>query len=1087
MTSDPESTLFDFAASNRVPTNEEEEIVTELHAALGTTSVPLRLRRPPTPAPAPQCRRYMYAAMTFALVIAVASAGILALRDQAGTPPPTEVPEVVLGLASPDSDESKADTVTCEPGASIPIIQGVSTSPIDEVALLHTSDGDLILDCDGEQELLASDIDAVAPWAWPGVVSPWDGESLTYLNIFTGDSYETEDHSHLNTQRPLGVITSRSTNRLIIVPDSGSPTSAAILDLATMEAQPLRDSQGNSISLANIPAATSNYQGDCMVLAYSIHNTRLNSDYLGGFVVVDADGQTQTVNSLSLQMPPPREVATSPECDQIASVSYQGQQMEGITTISIQNVTDETSISIPLETPDMLTNLLWLKDGEGIIFGAGENLMLWEAPFDSTEPATLHEGIVIDDISLTRDPDVVTAIGMSYGGGPDSVPHRTLIIDTSTHDVTELEGNFIVRQRRLQPQEHNILLVQEAQGQLYDAATGENLGQIDGDIEMSQSFIHVARENFGSTEPAIVGSSPDDLWRVLDSDGLPMFEKIELPADHDFQGYPMISMSRDGWMYISPGWDWQTGWMKDLDDPTADWIEITFESDVNTVQFLNTEGIAVSSQTTPQTSPVAAEVCDFSGDIPLLAGVNESPLNRTSVIVTLGMELKVVCQEQERVLAEEVQIATPTQTPYVLLLMTQTGPMLLNVKTGESLHIQQPPIMAEQTLGMQTWDGWAMLPSTENPEGISLYLLDSFVEIPVMIGDNPIGIESIGGIAVGANDDVVALTITEDGNENSTAVSRLFIANLDGSSHTVEIPEFDSQIQMVISPDGSTVAIVSFEGEQHGGAKRISLLDTADGSLINEKQIGNDPRVIDINWLNDGSALLYTNDTGLHMLTEPDGEPTTILEGDNVQGLALTHDNNVVAIGHREALDAGGFQPVTTIINLETGEQQELVGRDLWSGSSMATRRSTLVLSDQYLVPNSDPTVYTVYDAVTGEALGEIEHTKQEQGFSHTSWGYNRDITAVAFGVNSVWKLTNEDAEPALISVDTPPVETDGTNAPVQITVSPQGMMTLRTYEPNSAWILLPGEDAWNEVKLPDPAESQGVNANIGIIPGSDE
>lgn len=409
------------------------------------------------------------------------------------------------------------------------------------------------------------------------------------------------------------------------------------------------------------------------------------------------------------------------------------------------------------------------------------------------------------------------------------------------------------------------------------------------------------------------------------------------------------------------------------------------------------------------------------------------------------------------------------------------------MKTAESLHIQQPPVMAEQTIGMQTWDGWALLPSTENSEGVSLYLLDTFVEIPVIVGDNAIGMESIGGIAVGANDDVVALAITEDGNENSKTVSRLFIANLDGSSHTVEIPEFDSEIQMVISPDGSTVAIVSFEGEQHGGAKRISLLDTANGSLINKKQIGTDPRFIDINWLNDGSALLYTNDTGLHMLAELDGEPTTILEGDNVQGLALTHDNSVVAIGHREALDSGGFQPVTTIINLETGEQQELVGRDLWSGSSMATRRSTLVLSDQYLVPNSDPTVYTVYDAVTGEALGEIEHTKQEQGFSHTSWGYNRDITAVAFGVNSVWKLTNEDAEPALISVDTPPVETDGTNAPVQITVSPQGMMTLRTYEPNSAWILLPGEDAWNEVKLPDPAESQGVNANIGIIPGSDE
>ena len=107
MTPDPESRLFDFAASNRIATNEEEEIVTELHAALGNSSVPLRLRRPPTVVPKPNWHRYMYAAVTVALVIAVATAGILVVREQAITPSPTEIPEVVLGLASPDQDESE--------------------------------------------------------------------------------------------------------------------------------------------------------------------------------------------------------------------------------------------------------------------------------------------------------------------------------------------------------------------------------------------------------------------------------------------------------------------------------------------------------------------------------------------------------------------------------------------------------------------------------------------------------------------------------------------------------------------------------------------------------------------------------------------------------------------------------------------------------------------------------------------------------------------------------------------------------------------------------------------------------------------
>lgn len=482
----------------------------------------------------------------------------------------------------------------------------------------------------------------------------------------------------------------------------------------------------------------------------------------------------------------------------------------------------------------------------------------------------------------------------------------------------------------------------------------------------------------------------------------------------------------------------------------------------------------------------AASACEFSGDVPLFVGTESSPIDETSVIVTLEQDLKVTCGDSETTLAQNVKAATPTQTPYVVLLITEAGPKLLNVSTGESLNIDHDFSETQQVIGMQTWEDWAILPSTAEPDGMSLYLLDSFTEIPVELNGEAIDQESITGMTVSAESDVFTLAITEEGEADSRALTGLFVANTDGSSHSVQPPAIVNPDQMVISPDGETIAIVSYEGSRTNGSKKLTLVSAADGTVINEIEIDDRPGFIDLNWLNDGSALLYTSSTGLYKLTDPTSEPELVLEGTEVNGLALTHDDQVISVSSRVPSDSGQFDSMTTIINLETGDETEVDGRDLFSGSSMATKRSTLLLVNPAVQTTSDPVTVTAVDAITGESLGEFQHTLPENGYFHTSWGFDRDINIVGFLPDSIYRLTDDEGNPAMIQVPEPPVESEGDPGALLLTISPDGIITLRMYDPNTAWILMPGDEDWTEVNLADPSESRGVNVSMGIILGDD-
>lgn len=1090
MTSDPESSLFDFAASNRAATNEEEKTVTDIHAALGTTGVPLRLRRPPVLTTAPPWRNYMYAAATIALALAIAFGGYFTTR-QDSPPSPTDVPEVVLGLAGQDSTATASET--CELGASIPVIKGVETSPVDGAALLLTPSGDLILDCAGEQDILATGIEQVQPQSWPGIVSTFDGETSTYLNIATGDSYESEDLTHINRQRSIGPITARSTTQLIIVPATGSPTDAAILDLATLEEEQLFDSNSNPIPIANIPATTSNERGDCIVLAYSVHNTRMNSDYLGGFVVFDADGETQNVNSLDLQMPVPREIATSPDCDQIASASFQGQQMEGTTTFTIQHINGNNSIVLPMETGDLLTEMLWLKSGEGIIFGAGENLMLWEAPFDSSEPITLHEGIVFDDISLTRDPDIVTAIGMSYGGGPDSVPQRTLIVDTSNQDVTELKGNYVLRQRRLQPQEHNVLLVQDSQGHAYDAVSGEPLGQMDGDVEMSQSFIQVPIQPLSSAQLGIVGTAPDDMWRILDSDGQPIFEKIDLPPDSQLQGHPMISMSHDGWVFISQGWDWQTGWMKDLDDPDAEWLEITFTGDVNTVDFLNTEGLTMNASGTPQSSPIASATCDLSGDIPFIAGLDESPVDEPTVLHTMDRSLVVDCNGVQTSLLEDVRVATPTHTPHVIHAITDEGDYFINIVTEQQLFIPDPADTSTSQIYMQPWGPWAVMRSSTDGTKASVYNLETMTETPIITHARVhLGIDEAASLQMHSDDERFVLAYTQESVPGSRYLNGFFIVEANGESKLVAIGLEAEPRELAVSPDGQLIATAAFQGSRGEGTTTITLFAPEDDTIVAQYELQTIDQHAEITWQHDGSGLLLRDTFNLYRIdAEHPGDGMEIIaEGQNLQDLVLTPDNDVVAINHAVHSQSSP-ELKTLIVHIPTGKVIEVDGHDLWANPYITSTRTTLVLEDSTTaqVPRrGQARTLTVVNAVTGETLGEIEFEPLEgTAFNNSSYGVgNGDITVMAFRPDSMWKIVDAQGNATLEQIAPPPIDGDATVEALTIVTSQDGHLSLRIHEDQmqfTAWLLEPGSEEWIQLDLPSLEEMLPV---IGFLRGDD-
>ena len=264
----------------------------------------------------------------------------------------------------------------------------------------------------------------------------------------------------------------------------------------------------------------------------------------------------------------------------------------------------------------------------------------------------------------------------------------------------------------------------------------------------------------------------------------------------------------------------------------------------------------------------------------------------------------------------------------------------------------------------------------------------------------------------------------------------------------------------------------------------VDRTDSVEAALAALRTAPFDIAVVDRR-LPDGDGLLFTDHNALYMVTAdgPQTEPKVLLESEGVSGLVLTRDPEVVAISHFS--DEKNRMPtsVTSLVNLETGDITMLQGRDSWAGSTLSAERSTLVLSNPLIAGPGESQSLQVVNAVTGELVGDIRYTNANRsGFSSSTWGVGSDITLVAFGTDSIWRLVDDEGNPKVIAVPAIPVEAEA----LSVSISPDGYLAALTYSPPSAWLMSPGSDEWMEINLATPEESEGVLPSVSFILGEE-
>lgn len=524
--------------------------------------------------------------------------------------------------------------------------------------------------------------------------------------------------------------------------------------------------------------------------------------------------------------------------------------------------------------------------------------------------------------------------------------------------------------------------------------------------------------------------------------------------------------------------------------------------------------LGLAGQTPGSSTPMAHTICTFSGDIPLVSGVNVSPLEEPTVIVTLEGDLKLVCDDNETLLAQGVMMATPSQTPYMLQAITAEASLLINIATGEQLRIPHDLGQSQQSIGLTMIGNWTLLSSSQNPQEASVYDLRTLEEYPLETENGPVLLEAISSVNVSSDNGVFALAFSGLTKSTNQMVEGIITVDISGKVQHLDLDLAGEPRQLAVSPDGKTVAISTQSGSPLSGTITVSIFDMADGTLLSRWETEEIGSVNDLTWLNDGSALVFTDRESLWQLEAPYSERTELFSGDQVSGLVLTRDSDVIAISHANPTDSGPWLPLTTIINLDTGEEITLEGHDLWAGSPLASERTTLVLGESMvgmkalepgtvshvttgdsLEEHGDFTITrTAYDAVTGERIGEIDYTEADtNGFLYSSWGSGRDITVLAYSPDSMWKLVDADGN-AILDRIVPPPGLGPDIAAVTLQISPDGHLTLRVYNQpangqfgaNSVWILPPGNADWILIDLVSPADSRGISPSISIIPGRD-
>lgn len=543
MTSNPESQLFDFAGSKRKPETEDEKMVTDIHAALGFDTVPLRLRKPPAVQPSRSWGQYFPVAAAVLLVISLLGASFSTLApDGKDGDQFASVPPVVLGVASPVAS-------ACDFTGDVPFFSGANESPIDGPTVLLTQDENLVLACDGDNKVLLGGVKVAGPTMTPHVMIAITENANHLLNVVTGAQIEIPNGGP-QAQTSIG---QQLVGPWVLSSSIADISTTSLYELTSMTEIPVVTTNGESVIIADLESAVVSSRMDRIAIAIPDDPDSMNAT-LTGFFITNLTGESRFLAVDS--MPMPRQIAISPDGLTIATSSYEGTTTRGTTKITIINAEDgavEQSWEFP--TRNQSSELTWLHDGSMLILTDGTKLL-------GITPESSREGIrvfatadMMQGIFLTSD-DKVVAISQSETDVSTTPDTRTLFVNVESGTITSQPGSDPWSSPNFSPTRTTLILAQPKITRggdnpnllVVDAATGEKLGEIDIDLSIESSF-QSSTWGYGEGDIVTLAFGPDSMWLLVDADGNATLQHIAPPPleDADYQAVSLV-ISPDGFM-----------------------------------------------------------------------------------------------------------------------------------------------------------------------------------------------------------------------------------------------------------------------------------------------------------------------------------------------------------------------------------------------------------------------------------------------------------------------------------------------------------------------------------------------------------
>lgn len=359
---------------------------------------------------------------------------------------------------------AQAPLATAEPGKAplacdfseeVPVYNGVDEPPVDGTVLYVTTSHELMLRCDEEPEdiLLADNVDFVTATHWPGVINVGIGvgevePETVFLNVLTSERVTYSRGNSPMTQQGTMYATMRSPYFVSALPED--PGAWALTDLRSMETRSLDELGGVEWPRnSDVYVAENGAQGTYAFAAVNPSLTRGMGPALvqpqgfpGEIMLVSDTLDNVTWIDVPEDLTSPDSVHVSPDGKHITVVNRPGSESPGETTIVILDASDGTEVTRTntLGLADS-PGLLWVNDGEALVYVQPDALMMLEAAESSTAQTLLESNERLFDLKATHDPDVVT---LSESGASISQwrgeSDRVHAINTRTGSVETFEG-----------------------------------------------------------------------------------------------------------------------------------------------------------------------------------------------------------------------------------------------------------------------------------------------------------------------------------------------------------------------------------------------------------------------------------------------------------------------------------------------------------------------------------------------------------------------------------------------------------------------------------------------------------------------